>query len=236
VVPSRVPFIDGEDSAAVLLVRWEGTACGAQQQVAAAAEWAVQISNSSSTAAATVHLAAIEHDRFSASLSLPLATLPLGLSTLQISDGAGHQAEVQIVRAAPPSPGVTATVVDNVRGGLTRRTHAEEAPLPVLPYGFYQYSIKKADGSLDQDWQQPASEATHSMNLVSPYASEFARSDADFASMRLFLDRCAALGVLVHYQLLAYEPLPSNATVLAALAKEINAFKDHPASESLCLQ
>jgi hypothetical protein len=37
--------------------------------------------------------------------------------------------------------------------------------------------------------------------------------------------------VLVQYQLIGYESLPSNATVLAALSREINAFKDHPASE-----
>ena len=69
------------------------------------------------------------------------------------------------------------------------------------------------------------------MSLTAPYASTTSGDLTDpwFASMRAFLDRCAEIGYMVHFQLIAFEKLGNTADVLANLTAQIDAFKNHSA-------
>jgi hypothetical protein len=96
--------------------------------------------------------------------------------------------------------------------------------LPVLPFGFYQYSITSA-----RDQRIPTDETIQGMNLVAPYASTAAPDQAWFADMAEFMDRCADIGFQVHFQLIGFSKLDNSPGVLRNLTAQINRFKNHPA-------
>ena len=95
---------------------------------------------------------------------------------------------------------------------------------PFIPFGFYQYTVDKPlDAAL------PGAEALHGMTLTSPYASTAAPTQQWWDDMTSFLDRCAAVGVSVNYQLIAFETLDNSDETLANLTAQIEAFKGHSA-------
>jgi hypothetical protein len=123
--------------------------------------------------------------------------------------------------------------------------------VPILPVGFYQYTI-----TTPSDVVLPAKEAVHGHSLVSPYASTAAPQSAWFANMTKFMDRCAEVGFMVHFQLVrslpfstvnhtpsytiihhtpslclqnAFQRLGNDPATLSNITHQINKFKDHPA-------
>jgi hypothetical protein len=96
--------------------------------------------------------------------------------------------------------------------------------VPILPVGFYQYTITQPS-----DVVLPAKEAIHGMSLVSPYVSTVAPSAAWFANMTKFMDRCAEVGFMVHFQLNAFANKGNDPATLRNITTQINMFKDHPA-------
>jgi hypothetical protein len=69
--------------------------------------------------------------------------------------------------------------------------------LPILPFGFYQYTITS-----ERDQQLSTNEITQGMNLVAPYASTASPDDKWYQDMEAFMDRCADIGFMVHFQLI----------------------------------
>jgi hypothetical protein len=104
------------------------------------------------------------------------------------------------------------------------RVSSEGSVLPILPVGFYQYSI---DG--DHDARLMTDEAIYGMSLTAPYASTASPDAAWFTKMEEFLDRAHAIGYMVHYQLIAFELADNSPEVLANITAQVNKFKDHPA-------
>ena len=96
--------------------------------------------------------------------------------------------------------------------------------LPILPFGFYQYTITS-----ERDQQLPTNEITQGMNLVAPYASTASPDDKWYQDMEAFMDRCADIGFMVHFQLIGFEKLNNTVEVLHNLTQQINHFKNHSA-------
>ena len=120
-------------------------------------------------------------------VAFPLDSLPEGTTELTCRLRAGGEGEA--ARAAAPvtrlPPRANAVQVDRLGGGL------RVDGLPWFPFGFYCY------------WPvQPtlaAEEAVRGFNLISPYQP----NDPGSLGQRLaYLDRAAAVGMKVHYQLL----------------------------------
>jgi hypothetical protein len=83
--------------------------------------------------------------------------------------------------------------------------------------GFYQYTITQPP-----DVVLPAKEATHGMSLVSPYAAAVAPPTAAwFANMTAFMDRCAEVGFMVHFQLNAFQKKGSDPAALGNMTTQI---------------
>ena len=153
-----------------------------------------------------------------------LEGLRVGTHQLELVDGDGAvlaRAPVTLARAPDDSATTVPTVL--VDGRAVRRG-GPNASLPTIPFGFYQYTIDERN-----DANLATVEAVSGMNLACPYVSAYNRSAAGFEAVRDYLDRAWATGFVVHYQLIAYENEPNNATNDALLAAEIDAFKDHPA-------
>ena len=93
----------------------------------------------------------------------------------------GNSTIVDTPPVAPSRP--FASPKDNFVGGISlppnrglHRTGADGVPLPILPYGFYQY---------ENDFAIPLSEAYSGMSLTAPYVSTVTPDDAWFAKMDL---------------------------------------------------
>jgi hypothetical protein len=112
--------------------------------------------------------------------------------------------------------------IDRMSGGLI----VED--LPFFPFGFYTYSPVQEG--------LPAEEVVKGFNMMSPYQKIESRT---FKERKAYMDRCAALGMKVNYNLLSVaggggvgsgrdEGL-SRSKRMELLRKEIEAFRDHPA-------
>ena len=62
------------------------------------------------------------------------------------------------------------------------------------------------------------------MNLVAPYASTASPDDKWYQDMEAFMDRCADIGFMVHFQLIGFEKLNNTVEVLHNLTQQINHF------------
>ncbi len=98
--------------------------------------------------------------------------------------------------------------------------------LPFFPMGFYCYSPVQPT--------LPEEEAVRGFNVMSPYQRI---EDSTLPQRKAYMDRCAALGMKVHYNVLSVaggggvgngKPSDTN-TKLRLLEQEIETFKDHPA-------
>lgn len=120
------------------------------------------------------------------------------------------------------SPHLSAVKVDRVTGSLIVEG------MPFFPFGFYNYSPV-----------QPAlaeEEVVKGFNMMSPYQKIEGKT---LKERKAYMDRCAALGMKVNYNLLSlaggggvgnkhYDKL-SHRKRMKMLKKEIETFKDHPA-------
>jgi hypothetical protein len=73
------------------------------------------------------------------------------------------------------------------------------------------------------------------MTLTSPYASTASPDAAWWDNMTTFLDRAAAAGFRVNFQLIGFEQKGNDAGTLANLTAQIKRFKDHPAIMAWCV-
>ncbi len=98
--------------------------------------------------------------------------------------------------------------------------------LPFIPFGFYTYSPVQPT--------LPEEEVVRGFNMMSPYQKI---TDKTFKERKAYMDRCAALGMKVNYNLLSVAGgggVGSKMEVTeedrrARLIREVIAFRDHPA-------
>jgi len=99
--------------------------------------------------------------------------------------------------------------------------------LPFIPFGFYCYSPVQAT--------LPEEEVVKGFNFISPYQQILPKT---FKARKAYMDRCADLGMKVHYNLCSVaggggagsaRQNKSSAELEKILTKEVKAFKDHPA-------
>lgn len=146
-----------------------------------------------------------------------LAGLPQGATEFRcrLLDGQRLvQETTAVVRRMPPKPG--AVIIDYASRGLL------VDGLPTLPFGFY----------IRRDVAQIATEeAPFGFTHVAPYrnSATFLTDDAKRAEMIAVLDRVAALGMKVHYDLRKIATEPESDTKWEALRREVSAVRDHPA-------
>jgi uncharacterized membrane protein YgcG len=87
------------------------------------------------------------------------------------------------------------TIVDHTTASLTRR---DEFGVETFfrPVGFFSYTLTKAGD------KELMNEATNGMNVITPLeVKEVPRSDATWRDIFGFLDRCLAVGMMVHWSL-----------------------------------
>ena len=124
-----------------------------------------------------------------------------------------------LVRLVPKKNGVQ---FDRLTGGLLVNQ------LPYYPFGFYCYS--PVQSTLAEE------EVVRGFNMMSPYQKIEEKTREERKS---YMDRCASLGMKVHYNLLSVaggggvasgrNPGQSANEKYLLLRDEVNAFKDHPA-------
>lgn len=149
----------------------------------------------------------------------PLAPLPLGdtqvTCVIEGAEGILAQASARVTRLAPRA---NAVQVDRISGGLI------VDGLPFFPFGFYCYS--PVQPTLAEE------EVVKGFNMMSPYQSN---DPERLAERRKYMDRCAELGMKVHYHLLHVAVSGSAATPRARqqreqlLRAEVETFRNHPA-------
>jgi hypothetical protein len=148
-----------------------------------------------------------------------LAAVPEGdnevICVLSADEGATQSAGC-LVTKLPPRP--NAVQIDRVSGGLI------VDGLPFLPFGFYCYS--PVQPTLAEE------EIVKGFNLMSPYQ----RNDPRGANARRrYMDRCAELGMKVHYQVIRLATIGRGVDSQERdrreqlLRAEVKAFRDHPA-------
>ncbi|NOY81861.1 MAG: hypothetical protein GXP31_12770 [Kiritimatiellaeota bacterium] len=153
----------------------------------------------------------------------PVGRLPVGkhqLDCLVVRDEkvvARTQVEVRRL-----SPKANAVKVDRISGGLI------VDGLPFFPFGFYCYS--PVQPTLAEE------EIVRGFNMMSPYQSN---SPDSLPARRAYMDRCAELGMKVHYQLLRVAggggvargtgKQAGKTDKIKLLEAEVRAFRDHPA-------
>ncbi len=146
-------------------------------------------------------------------VSLPLAQLPDGATplTAELREGDMALASATVtVRKAPPKP--NEVKIDYESRGLI------VDGLPWFPFGYY---CTYPCGDL------PDQEAPQGFNMSCAYQSEH-RPD-HFGEIHAYLDRCAANGMKVHYDIREVAQQEASDAKWAALKQEVEAFGDHPA-------
>ncbi len=144
---------------------------------------------------------------------LPLAQLPDGPTqlTAELREGETPLASATVtVRKAPPKP--NEVKIDYETRGLI------VDGLPWFPFGYY---CIYPPGDL------PDQEAPQGFNMSCAYQSEH-RPD-HYGEIRAYLDRCAAVGMKVHYDIREIAQQEPSDAKWAALKQEVEAFRDHPA-------
>jgi hypothetical protein len=110
---------------------------------------------------------------------------------------------------------------DRLTGGLIVNKH------PFFPFGFYTYS--------PVDPGMPGEEIVKGFNMISPYQKIMPES---LSARKAYMDRCAQIGMKVHYNLLSVSGGGGVGSRIAGLTAkerrkrlldEIAMFKDHPA-------
>ena len=123
-----------------------------------------------------------------------------------------------VVKRLPPR--LNAVKVDRLRGTLVT------GGLPFIPFGFYTYSPVQPT--------LPEEEVVRGFNMISPYQKI---TDKTFRQRKAYMDRCAALGMKVNYNLLSVAggggvgskmDVPEDER-RERLIREVIAFRDHPA-------
>ena len=95
---------------------------------------------------------------------------------------------------------------------------------PFFPFGFY--TLFPVEDSLIEQ------ERAYGFNVISPYQhGEYGGpwSDEKAAEVRKYMDRCAELGMKVHYQIIWHGRSGLTEADWARLKREIEMFRDHPA-------
>lgn len=155
--------------------------------------------------------------RLSFALSLKPAVYRI-VAQINIKNEKKYSASTELV-ILPYKPNEVKT--DRFTGGLIVNKR------PFFPFGFYCYS--PVDPSL------PEEEIVRGFNMMSPYQKI---TPETFAERRSYMDRCAQLGMKVHYNLLSVSGGGGvgskiagldDATKRQRLLDEIAAFRDHPA-------
>jgi len=146
----------------------------------------------------------------------PLASVPDGASTIRCvlrQDGAELAfAEAPLLKCKPKANEVK---IDYVSRGLIVDGR------PFLPFGFY---CVFPFGDL------PEVEATQGFVHIAPYQSAAGgHSPEKMSRIRAYLDRCAALGIRVHYDIRAVAQSPPSEKKWELLRAEVEAIRDHPA-------
>lgn len=145
-----------------------------------------------------------------------LSELPQGESTLNCVVTAEGQ---EIARLNVPvlklPPKANEVKVDRRTGGVI------VDGLPLMPFGFY----------CDADPRGlPDEEVVNGFNTIAPYwGRPTKRPEADFARVRQVMDRCAAVGMKVHYHVNDLGVQAATEGKWEALRAEVEAFRDHPA-------
>jgi len=153
----------------------------------------------------------------------PLQDIELGADTITCSFYADNQwvasAYVIIKKFEHQA---NAVKIDRYNGGLF------VDGLPFFPFGFYTYSPVQST--------LPEEELVKGFNMISPYQKISGKARK---GRKQYMDRCAALGMKVHYNLLSLaggggpgsgrNASESALDKLDLLKEEILAFKDHPA-------
>ncbi|HUT25992.1 MAG TPA: hypothetical protein VM492_16775, partial [Sumerlaeia bacterium] len=154
-------------------------------------------------------------------VDIPLTDLSAGENRVVCLLRAGGEVtareQATIVKLPPKANEVK---IDNVTGGLI------VDGLPFFPFGFYCYS--PVQPTLADE------EIVKGFNMMSPYQDNNPKT---IGERRAYMDRCAELGMKVHFQLL---DVAGGGGVMASdprkardkrerLEKEIRAFRDHPA-------
>ncbi len=156
-------------------------------------------------------------------ISFPVSHLSEGSHTLDsIIRVGGRVSDTLQVRVVKRTHRANAVKIDRATGGLI----VED--LPFFPVGFYCYSPVQSD--------LPDDAAVRGFNVISPYQDN--GRPGRLARLR-FMDRCAALGIKVHYHLLSVTTgggvyanrmaRRSTREKRRLLGDEIKTFRDHPA-------
>lgn len=156
------------------------------------------------------------------SIGIPVERLETGehpLFAWITQDGRNTELKSTLVRLQPKS---NAVQIDRMTGGLIVNG------LPWFPFGFYCYS--PVQPNLAEE------EVVRGFNLMSPYQAIDPRTIKD---REAYMDRCARLGMKVHYQLISVAGGGgvgssrlaglSQEEKLNRLKSEIQHFRDHPA-------
>lgn len=160
-------------------------------------------------------------ERRPALIPFPLGALREGKTVLTcrlVADGSiWAETKVPVVKRRPKA---NAVKVDRLTGALM------VDDLPFFPFGFYCYSPVQPTLAVE--------EIVKGFNMMSPYQPNDPES---LPERRKYMDRCAKLGMKVHYQLLSiaggggvYSADAKEAAQKRALLEaEVKAFRDHPA-------
>jgi hypothetical protein len=139
----------------------------------------------------------------------------------QLKDGTGTIVidTLILIRILPPR--LNAVKIDQLTGTLI------VGGLPFIPFGFYAYSPVQPT--------LPEEEVVRGFNMISPYQKIM---DKTFKARKAYMDRCAALGMKVNYNLLSVaggggvgsaRMAMNDADRRELLIREVKAFRDHPA-------
>lgn len=156
-------------------------------------------------------------------IEFPVGELPLGISYLDVIIRKDlielPSIKVKIVKLEHK---LNEVKIDYASGGLVVDN------LPFFPFGFYCYS--PVQPSLAEE------EVVKGFNMISPYQKILKETIND---RKIYMDRCAELGMRVHYNLLSVaggggvgSDIVDNTSErgkLSLLIDEIEAFRDHPA-------
>ena len=153
--------------------------------------------------------------------TFPLEVFRRGDTTLQcrvLVDDTAVAETTAVVRKLPHKPNVVK--IDRLTGGVIVDGR------PFFPFGFYCYSPVQP--------RLAEEEVVRGFSMMSPYQDN---EPETLAARQRYMDRCARLGMKVHYQLLSvaggggvHGADPKEATKRRALLEaEIKAFRDHPA-------